>query len=161
MATATVPIPSDATVADSATASASPVGAATSVPIPDGATVGGQPVATSTISQQDYRKATAAGPFTQPGGAERAMGEVIGGNKAQAQEGLRNLGIATAATAAGVTGASIAPELLPAGEKILQISEKALETFGEHYPQLTKLAAKLGYGAGATGAYAILKKLGL
>ena len=47
------------------------------------------------------------------------------------------------------------------GRNKLQISETALEHLAENYPQLTKLATKLGYGAGASGAYAILKKLGV
>src|SRR4051794_26795673 len=60
---------------------------------------------TVTPAQQAYRKATAAGPFTQPGQAERVMGEAIGDNKAQAKEGLKNLAEAALVTAAGVTGA--------------------------------------------------------
>ena len=51
-------------------------------------------------------------------------------------------------------------ELAGAAERFLQISEKALEHLGENYPQLTKLAAKLGHGAGAAGAYKLLNKLG-
>jgi hypothetical protein len=63
---------------------------------------------------------------------------------------------------AGGTAALAAPgEIASGAEKFLQISEKALEHLGENYPQLTKLAAKLGYGAGAAGAYKLLNKLGL
>jgi hypothetical protein len=43
----------------------------------------------------------------------------------------------------------------------LQVSQAALEQLGENYPQLTKLAGKLGYGAGAAGAYKLLNKLGI
>jgi len=41
------------------------------------------------------------------------------------------------------------------------MSETALEHLAENYPQLTKLATKLGYGAGAAGAYKLLNKLGI
>lgn len=46
-----------------------------------------------------------------------------------------------------------------AAENILHISEQALEHFAENYPHLSKLADKLGYGAGVIGAYKLLKKL--
>lgn len=65
-----------------------------------------------------------------------------------------------AAATVGVVGPAllVAPGEWAGGrESFLQISEKAVEHLGESYPQLTKLAAKLGYGAGAAGAY----KLGL
>jgi hypothetical protein len=69
-----------------------------------------------TPSQVAYRKATAAGPFTQPGAAEKAMGETIGDNKAQAIQGLKDVGQAALETGAGVVGASAltgAPEVIP------------------------------------------------
>lgn len=71
---------------------------------------------TATPAQQAYRKATAAGPFTQPGAAERAMGQTIGDNRAQAKEALKNVGQAALETGAGVVGASAltaAPEVVP------------------------------------------------
>jgi hypothetical protein len=114
-----------------------------------------------TTAQLAYRKATASGPFTPAGAAERAMGQTIGDNKAQAVQGLKDVGQAALTTGAGVVGASVVPEILPAAERVLQISENALEHLGENYPQLTKLAAKLGYGVGAAGAYKLLNKLGL
>jgi hypothetical protein len=72
-------------------------------------------------------------------------------------------GAVSAPLVAGATAGAMvgAPELAGTAERFLQISEKALEHLGENYPQLTKLAAKLGYGAGATGAYKLLNKLGL
>jgi hypothetical protein len=75
-----------------------------------------------TPAQQKYRKATAAGPFTEPGAAERAMGQTIGDNKAQAIQGLNDVGQAALETGAGVVGASAltaAPEIIP------QIVQKA------------------------------------
>lgn len=114
-----------------------------------------------TAAQQAYRKATAADPYAPAGAAEKAMGEEMGDNKAQAVQSLKSTGQAALETAGGVAGASVAPEILPTAERFLQISEKALEHLGENYPQLTKLAAKLGYGAGAAGAYKLLNKLGL
>ena len=69
---------------------------------------------------------------------------------------------AAPAIGAGGAAALAAPgEIAGGAERLLQISEKALEHLGENYPQLTKLAAKLGYGAGAVGAYRLLNKLGL
>jgi hypothetical protein len=63
---------------------------------------------------------------------------------------------------AGVTtGAALLPEAVGGAEKILQLSETALEHLAENYPQLTKLATKLGYGVGAAGAYKLLNKLGI
>ena len=50
---------------------------------------------------------------------------------------------------AALAGAGAAGSQLPGtAERLLQISETALEHLAENYPQLTKLAAKLGYGAG-------------
>jgi hypothetical protein len=69
-----------------------------------------------TPTQVAYRKATAAGPFTQPGAAEKAMGQTIGDNKAQAVQGLKDVGQAALETGAGVVGASAltgAPEVIP------------------------------------------------
>ena len=60
-----------------------------------------------------------------------------------------------------VAGAVAATSAIPAAESFLQISEKALEHLAENYPQLTKLASKLGYGVGAAGAYKLLNKLGI
>jgi hypothetical protein len=71
------------------------------------------------------------------------------------------MGAAPVIGAAGAAGLAGAGELPGAAERFLQVSEKALEHLGENYPQLTKLAAKLGYGAGAAGAYKLLNKLGL
>jgi hypothetical protein len=71
------------------------------------------------------------------------------------------LAAAPAIGAAGTAALAAPGELAGTAEKFLQISEKALEHLGENYPQLTKLAAKLGYGAGAAGAYKLLNKLGL
>src|SRR5260221_4276945 len=92
-----------------------------------------QSASTVTPAQQAYRKATAAGPFTPPGAAEKAMGEAIGDNKAQAIQALKSTGQAALATGAGVVGASVAPEILPAAERVLQMSENALEHLGENY----------------------------
>lgn len=63
--------------------------------------------------------------------------------------------------AGGASGTSGPGELASGAEKLLQISENALEHLAENYPQLTKLATKLGYGVGATGAYKLLNKLGI
>jgi glycerate kinase len=63
--------------------------------------------------------------------------------------------------AAGTAALAAPGEFAGAAEKVLQISESALEHLAENYPQLTKLAAKLGYGAGAAGAYKLLNKLGI
>jgi hypothetical protein len=70
--------------------------------------------------------------------------------------------------AAGAAGLAVPGELVnavgqipAAAERVLQMSEQALEHLAENYPQLTKLAAKLGYGAGAAGAYKLLNKLGI
>ena len=71
------------------------------------------------------------------------------------------LAAAPAMGAAGTAALAAPGEIASGAEKLLQISEKALEHLGENYPQLTKLAAKLGYGAGAVGAYRLLNKLGL
>ena len=68
---------------------------------------------------------------------------------------------APAIGAAGTAALAAPGELAGTAERVLQISEKALEHLGENYPQLTKLASKLGYGAGAAGAYKLLNKLGL
>jgi hypothetical protein len=63
---------------------------------------------------------------------------------------------------AGATAAATAaPALASTAERVLQVSENALEHLAENYPQLTKLAVKLGYGAGAAGAYKLLNKLGI
>ncbi len=71
-------------------------------------------------------------------------------------------GVGSAAATGLATGLPAAiPEVLPAVERFLQISEQALEHLAENYPQLTKLAGKLGYGAGAAGAYKLLNKLGI
>jgi len=72
------------------------------------------------------------------------------------------IGAAGAASLAGAgeVGAAI-PSLPASAEKLLQISEHALEHLAENYPQLTKLAGRLGYGAGAAGAYKLLNKLGI
>jgi hypothetical protein len=67
---------------------------------------------TQTDAQAAYKKATAAGPFAPAGAAEKAMGQTIGDNKAQAKEGLKNLGAAALETAAGVTGATAATALI-------------------------------------------------
>jgi hypothetical protein len=69
---------------------------------------------TPTDAQVAYRKATAAGPNITPGGAEKVMGEQIGDNKAQAIFAAKNLGMATAATAGGVLGASAVGAAVPA-----------------------------------------------
>jgi hypothetical protein len=71
------------------------------------------------------------------------------------------LAAAPAIGAIGAAGLAAPGEILSGAEKVMQLSEQALEHFGENYPQLTKLAAKLGYGAGAAGAYKILNKLGV
>jgi hypothetical protein len=63
--------------------------------------------------------------------------------------------------AAGTAGLAAPVEIPAAVERVLQISEQALEHLAENYPQLTKLAGKLGYGAGAAGAYKLLNKLGI
>ena len=60
--------------------------------------------------------------------------------------------------AAALTGVAEAPS---AAEGMMQLSETALEHLAENYPQLSKLAAKLGYGVGAAGAYKLLNKLGI
>ncbi len=106
-----------------------------------------QPATTVTPAQQAYRKATAAGPFTQPGAAEKAMGQIIGDNKAQAKEGLKNVGEAALATAAGVTGATAltaAPEIVP---EIVQ-KAKAVAEWAKANPiksvAIAKIADELG-----------------
>jgi hypothetical protein len=59
-----------------------------------------------TPAQVAYRKATAAGPNTVPGAAEKAMGAVWGDNAAQAKQGLKSTANAVLDTASGVAGAS-------------------------------------------------------
>lgn len=73
----------------------------------------------------------------------------------------QTLGAAATIGAAGPAALAMPGELPGAAENVLQISEKALEHIGENYPQLAKLAGKLGYGAGAVGAYKLLNKLGI
>ena len=130
-----------------------------SIAKPIGASSGSQ--SSPTDAQKAYRQATASGPFAPAGAAEKAMGEQMGDNTAQAKQALSSTLSAAGETAAGITGASVAPELAGTAESFLQISEKALEHLGENYPQLTKLAGKLGYGVGAAGAYKLLNKLGI
>lgn len=67
-----------------------------------------------TDAQIAYRKATAAGPYVPADQAEKAMGAEWGDNKAQAIEGAKNLGMATAATAGGVLGVSAVDTAVPA-----------------------------------------------
>jgi hypothetical protein len=70
-----------------------------------------------------------------------------------AQGQLATTAAATIPTVGPVSGA------VAGGEKVLSVSEKMMESLAEHYPQLSKLAEKFGYGAGAAGAYALLKKI--
>jgi len=120
-----------------------------------------KPQAGPTDAQGAYRKAVAADPYAPAGAAEKAMGQEMGSNSDQAWQAAKSTGMAVAATGLGVAGASAAPEILPTAERFLQMSENALEHLAENYPQLTKLATKLGYGAGAAGAYKLLNKLGI
>jgi hypothetical protein len=72
--------------------------------------------------------------------------------------------VLAAAPAMGFGGAAAlaAPgQAVNGAERFLQISETALDHLAENYPQLTKLAGKLGYGVGAAGAYKLLNKLGI
>jgi len=83
-----------------------------------------------------------------------AYGLIIGGAGAAAVGGL--------AAPALVTGA--VPTLIDAaGEPIIQATETMLQHFGENYPELTKLATKLGFhgaAAGSTvGAWELLKHI--
>lgn len=71
------------------------------------------------------------------------------------------VGAAPAIGAGGAAALAAPGEIPAAAEKLLQISSNALEHLAENYPQLTKLAGKLGYGAGAIGAYKLLNKLGI
>ncbi len=82
-------------------------------------------------------------------------------DKASFARGKAAGAVSVPVVAGATVGATAAPALAGTAERFLQISEKALEHLGENYPQLTKLAAKLGYGAGAAGAYKLLNKLGL
>jgi hypothetical protein len=72
-----------------------------------------------TDKQAAYRKATAAGPFTQPGAAEKAMGEAVGDTKAQVKAAAKNLGMAALVTGAGVTGATAATALTEAAPNLI------------------------------------------
>ncbi len=82
-------------------------------------------------------------------------------DKASFESGKAAGAVSVPLVAGATVGASAVPEIAGTAERFLQISEKALEHLGENYPQLTKLAAKLGYGVGAAGAYKLLNKLGL
>ncbi|HWO32398.1 MAG TPA: hypothetical protein VNO32_26685 [Candidatus Acidoferrum sp.] len=63
--------------------------------------------------------------------------------------------LAIPALAAGplVAAGTAGPALVDAaGEPIIQASKTMLQKFGENYPELTKLATKLGFHVGATGS---------
>jgi hypothetical protein len=76
-------------------------------------------------------------------------GLIIGGTGAAAVGGLA----APALVAAG-------PALVDAaGEPIVQTSASMLKQFGENYPELTKLAGKLGFGAGAASAWQLFNHI--
>lgn len=85
-----------------------------------------QPTTQPTADQVAYRKATAAGPFAPAGGAEKAMGQAIGDNKAQAKEGLWNL-----AKAAGYTATAAVPGVGEVAPEAGELVNAAGETIGE------------------------------
>jgi hypothetical protein len=70
-------------------------------------------------------------------------GLIIGGTGAAAVGGL----------AAPALVASASPELVDAaGEPIVQATKSMLQKFGENYPELTKLAARLGFHGASAGS---------
>ena len=101
-----------------------------------------EPLASEKAEQQHreampnvYEKATAAGPYAEPGAAERAMGEQFGDNKAQAMQALKSTGQAALETAGGIAGASVAGPVLAA--------------IASHFGDLDKIigmAKKYGWG---------------
>jgi hypothetical protein len=62
--------------------------------------------------------------------------------------------------AAGTAGPAL---VNAAGEPLIQATKTMLQKFGENYPELTKLATRLGFHAGATGttvaAWELLKHI--
>jgi len=88
-----------------------------------------------TPAQAAYRKAVAADPYAPAGQAEKAMGEEMGDNKAQAMDALKNTGMAALETAGGVLGAS---EFEPVTARVIQ-----------YLPQLAKIM-KVGRDLGIT-----------
>jgi hypothetical protein len=86
-----------------------------------------------------YERATASDPFVPAGAAERAMGEEIGDNKAQAKEALRDTLRATAETVAGVTGAGPAAEALSGAGAAGAAGKEMLTQLAKEYPKAAKV----------------------
>lgn len=90
-----------------------------------------------TDAQKAYRQTTASGPFAPAGAAEKAMGQEIGDNKAQAKAALHDTINATLETAGGITGAQIPgaiAEALPAVIPSTIAGVKAIGTWAEAHP---------------------------
>lgn len=83
-------------------------------------------------------------------------GLTIGGSGAAAAGGLA----AGPLVAAGTAGPALVDAM---GEPIVQPTKTMLQKFGENYPELTKLATKLGFSTAGTGgtlaAWELLKHI--
>jgi hypothetical protein len=96
-----------------------------------------------------YLKKVNTGPLSPADQAEKAMGEAIGDNKAQAVEGLKNTGMAALETAGGVLGAS---EFAPVAERVAG--------YLPHLARIIKVGRDLGLtGIGLKEAHDLYKAL--
>lgn len=96
---------------------------------------------------------------------------VPGQNAAQFQKGKTAGIVSGLATVPAVAGATLAAPAVAdtaqlageyaeyGGQRVLEFTESQLDKFAEAYPHLSKIAAHLGYPAGAVGAYELFKKL--
>jgi hypothetical protein len=100
------------------------------------------------------KRAAAQGQKTTPDQINREIATMPG-------KAATVLAAAPAIGAGGAAGLAAPGAIAQGAENFLQISETALDHLAENYPQLTKLAGKLGYGVGAAGAYKLLNKLGI
>jgi hypothetical protein len=83
-----------------------------------------------TDAQKAYRQATASGPYAPAGGADRAMGQEMGDNKAQPKQSMQSKLAGTAETAAGITGAQIPDAIAEALPAIIPSTIGGLKAIG-------------------------------
>jgi hypothetical protein len=115
-----------------------------------------------------YQKATAAGPYAPAGGAEKAMGQEMGDNKAQAVQAAKSTAQAALETAGGVAGAGPAAALEEGSAAVLSHlattygapAMKAISDAAKAHPILAELIKDGLKTAGATKIFEYMSKYG-
>ena len=115
-----------------------------------------------TSAQVAYRQATASGPYTEPGAAERAMGQEMGNNADQARFAAKSTGQAALETAGGILGASAAPQAIEAAGSALRFlsheyGQPAVEALKQAAQQHPVVAKVIGHALADMGVLGVAK----